>query len=94
MTTETRKPIADQEAESSSPAEVPWFGLGSTVITNHPGTDMEQGLSASERSLLREVICALRAIRYGSVVLTVHDGRLVELSKTERIRNSSPNRQT
>lgn len=50
--------------------------------------DWQQGLSASERELLREVTLALRGIRYGSVVLTVHDGRIVELNKTERIRKS------
>lgn len=50
--------------------------------------DWEQGLSAGERDLLREVVLALRSIRYGSVVLTVHDGRIVELNKTERIRKS------
>jgi hypothetical protein len=51
--------------------------------------DWQQDLSASERELLREVALALRGIRYGSVVLTVHDGRIVELNKTERIRKSS-----
>jgi hypothetical protein len=50
--------------------------------------DWEQGLSTGERDLLREVVLALRSIRYGSVVLTVHDGRIVELNKTERIRRS------
>jgi hypothetical protein len=45
-------------------------------------------LSSSERELLREVALALRGIRYGSVVLTVHDGRIVELNKTERIRKT------
>ena len=48
--------------------------------------DWEHGLSTSERDLLREVVLALRSIRYGSVVLTVHEGRIVELNKTERIR--------
>jgi hypothetical protein len=52
-------------------------------------TDWEQGLSTAERELLREVALALRSIRYGSVVLTVHDGRIVELNKTERIRKTS-----
>ena len=47
----------------------------------------QKKLSASESELLREVELALRTIRYGSVVLTVHDGRLVEVNKTERIRN-------
>ncbi|MGA8869632.1 MAG: YezD family protein [Candidatus Acidiferrales bacterium] len=51
--------------------------------------DWQQDLSASERDLLREVALALRGIRYGSVVLTVHDGRIVELNKTERIRKNS-----
>jgi len=57
----------------------------STVTTQ----DWQQDLSTSERELLREVAIALRGIRYGSVVLTVHDGRIVELNKTERIRKSS-----
>jgi hypothetical protein len=51
-------------------------------------TNWQQDLSPSERDLLREVALALRGIRYGSVVLTVHDGRIVELNKTERIRKS------
>lgn len=51
-------------------------------------TDWEHGLSTAERELLRDVALALRSIRYGSVVLTVHDGRVVELNKTERIRKT------
>ena len=51
--------------------------------------DWQQDLSTSERELLREVALALRGISYGSVVLTVHDGRIVELNKTERIRKNS-----
>jgi len=51
--------------------------------------DWQHDLSASERELLREVALALRGIRYGSVVLTVHDGRIVELNRTERIRKNS-----
>lgn len=49
---------------------------------------LENGLSANEVELLCELIRALRSIRYGSVVLTVHDGRLVEIHKTEKIRMS------
>lgn len=48
--------------------------------------DWQHDLTASERELLREVAVALRSIRYGSVTLTVHDGRIVELNKTERVR--------
>jgi len=49
----------------------------------------ELELSTDERQLLEEVLLALRTIRYGSVVLTLHDGRIVEISKTERIRRGS-----
>ena len=49
-------------------------------------TDWQKGLTAAEAE--REVALALRTIRYGSVVLTVHDGRIVELNKTERIRKN------
>jgi len=51
-------------------------------------TDWQKGLTASENELLREITLALRTMRYGSVVLTVHDGRIVELNKTERIRKN------
>jgi len=44
------------------------------------------GLSKEERDLLQELVCALRSIRFGSIALTVHDGRLVEIHKTEKIR--------
>jgi len=50
--------------------------------------DWLQDLTTNERELLREVALALRSIRYGSVVLAVHDGRIVELNKTERIRKA------
>lgn len=48
--------------------------------------DWQRDLSTTERELLKEVALALRSIRYGSVTLTVHDGRIVELNKTERVR--------
>jgi len=51
--------------------------------------DWQQDLSIGERELLKELVLALRSVRYGSVVLTVHDGRIVELNKTERIRKNS-----
>jgi hypothetical protein len=51
--------------------------------------DWQHDLSASERELLRGVAPALPGLRYGFVVLTVHDGRIVELNKTGRIRKNS-----
>ena len=48
-----------------------------------------EGLSPAELKLLHELIVALRSLRYGSVNLTVHDGHLVEIQKTEKIRPKS-----
>jgi hypothetical protein len=48
--------------------------------------DWEQKLTQPERELLKEMVLATREIRYGSIVLTIHDGRIVEVSKTERVR--------
>jgi hypothetical protein len=50
--------------------------------------ETEKDLSLNERELLNEVLRALRGLRYGSIVLTVHEGRLVEIQKTERIRRN------
>ena len=57
-------------------------------MTVSPTQDWHRELSASEQELLREVTQALRSIRYGSVVIAVHDGRIVEVNKTERVRKS------
>lgn len=43
-------------------------------------------LSPSERALVVEIVHAVRTIRYGSVSLTFHEGRVVEINKTKRIR--------
>ena len=51
-------------------------------------TDWPKDLTAGEAESLREVALALRTIRYGAAVLTVQDGRIVELNKTERIRKN------
>lgn len=53
-----------------------------------PGLESERDLSTAERELLHELLAAIRRIRYGSVVMTIHDGRIVEVNKTERIRKS------
>ncbi len=46
----------------------------------------EASLSDGERDLLHQLIAALRSLQYGSVILSVHDGQLVEIQKTEKIR--------
>jgi hypothetical protein len=51
--------------------------------------NLDPELSANEHEMLREAVLAVRQIRYGSVVVTIHDGRIVEVNKTERIRRNS-----
>jgi hypothetical protein len=53
--------------------------------------ELEAALLPHEKELLRELIQGLRAIRYGSFVLTVHEGRLVEIEKTVKIRRNRTN---
>jgi hypothetical protein len=36
--------------------------------------------------LLREIAAALRNLRFGSVELVVHDGRVVQLERHEKVR--------
>ncbi|MGH7527543.1 MAG: YezD family protein [Gemmatimonadales bacterium] len=36
--------------------------------------------------LLRELAHALRTIRYGAVELVIHDGRVVQLERREKVR--------
>ena len=45
--------------------------------------------SDHERFAHDEVLRALRDVRFGTVQLTIHDGRVVEIQKTERIRPAS-----
>jgi hypothetical protein len=42
--------------------------------------ELEKALSSNESQILRELAEGIRAIRYGSIVLVVHDGRLVEVA--------------
>ena len=51
--------------------------------------ELNMEISPTERDLLREVVRSLRTIRYGSILLTLHDGQLVEINKTVRIRSRS-----
>jgi len=47
-----------------------------------------ESLTASEHDLLAQVLRALHELRYGSIVLTVHDSRVVEIQRTEKIRSA------
>lgn len=50
--------------------------------------DSLKALRAGEGELFCELVRALRTIRYGSITLTLHGGRIVEIHKTERIRRN------
>lgn len=43
-------------------------------------------VTAAERELCTSVLAAVRDIRFGSVQLLIHDGKVVEIQKVERIR--------
>jgi hypothetical protein len=47
-----------------------------------------KALASKESQILRELAESIKTIRYGSINLVVHDGRLVEVTKTVRIRTS------
>jgi len=36
--------------------------------------------------LTRELLLALRSIRYGTIELVIHDGRVVQLERREKVR--------
>jgi hypothetical protein len=79
----TNKPVKKDQPE----------GPAITLSTSREGSpavlELERDLLPSERELLQEVLRAVRLIRYGSVLLTMHDGHVVEIQKTERIRKGS-----
>ncbi len=43
-----------------------------------------------DRELAQHIVSLLQGIRYGSVELVVHDGRLVQIDKREKFRVKSP----
>ena len=40
----------------------------------------------SDRRVAEEIIKAVRDIRYGSVQITIHDSKVVQIDKTEKVR--------
>jgi hypothetical protein len=52
--------------------------------------ELQAALARCDPNAIRELIKGLRTIRYGSILLTLHEGQLVEISKTVRIRPLSP----
>jgi hypothetical protein len=48
--------------------------------------DPLRALSTAETEALVQVLRALRSLKFGSLILNVHDGVLMEIHKTEKIR--------
>ncbi|MGD0963541.1 MAG: DUF2292 domain-containing protein [Candidatus Acidiferrales bacterium] len=61
------------------------------IASDSSSAELEAALMKSGPEAIRELIHGLQTIRYGSIVLTVHDGRLVEITKTMKVRPSVPN---
>ena len=74
--TQTYQRLAVLEAGEAAPVEVPWAGEEAGL----PG-------EAHWLSVLRE---QLRGLRYGTIQITVHDGRVVQLDRTQRTRLDGP----
>jgi hypothetical protein len=54
-----------------------------------PPASSDAGLNTSipvPSMLLRELIQALRSIRFGTIELVIHDGRVVQLERREKVR--------
>jgi len=52
--------------------------------------ELEKALKSDENEILRELAEGIQEIRFGSITLVVHDGKLVEATKTVRIRPNRP----
>lgn len=48
----------------------------------------DNGLSGAESRLLGKLIEAIRDIRCGSMLLVIHDNRLVEIQRTTKVRSA------
>ena len=66
----------------------------SSAFDNLGAAGSKFALVEGERELLREIVESLRTIRFGSIVLTVHEGQLVEINKSIRIRRKETNRKS
>ena len=56
-------------------------------------TPFDIDLSKSEQSpyLVQEIVSILQGIRFGSIEIVVHDGRIVQIDRHEKFRIKSPN---
>jgi hypothetical protein len=61
-------------------------------------SDSNNGIEQSHVKLAEQIVQTLRTLRYGSVEIVVHDGRVVQLERRERLRferqNENPNQRS
>ena len=57
-----------------------------SAASEYSDSAIEAALLQYGPDTVRELVHGLRTIRYGSIVLTLHEGQLVEITKTVRIR--------
>ena len=88
MTKTNREPQDTKVEQTAGNANTP--GLTIEDITGLSGGIYQEEivLLDSEKALLHELVQALRTIQFGSILLTVHEGHLVEINKSVRIRKS------
>ena len=53
---------------------------------NQAGSSREQSAHCASRRLDESVAEAIASIRYGAVEITIHDGRIVQIEKREKLR--------
>jgi hypothetical protein len=59
--------------------------MTASVNSAQPPAD-PTGLQALPPALARELVEALRSIRFGAIELVIHDGRVVQLERREKVR--------
>lgn len=47
-------------------------------------------MSATEEQTQQQIIEAIRSLKYGSVHIVVHDSRIVQVERTEKVRFDAP----
>jgi len=51
-----------------------------------PSTNQEFSTDQGRQQLAHEILESLKGIRFGTVEITVHDGRVVQIDRKERFR--------
>lgn len=49
-------------------------------------TQINENHSGFNDTAFKEVNAAIKSLKYGQVIITVHNGRIVQIDKTEKIR--------